>query len=134
VKDRHIVAVHGVGSPEPGSVLAGLMTAVGKPHLVFQRCSRNVNGQAHEGVFAQTPTGRIFLWDANWADIEAAPGKNLPLLGFLLRLLVTMVQICQFGWNNGTSGAGKPLLAGLCYRWFFLCALIWAIAVPSVDL
>ena len=146
VRDLHVIAVHGVGAPEPGDLLAGLIEAASAElkQRPFFRFERTIDGRRYVGAVAEDGANdskrSIFIWDANWSDVHGAPTGKIPLVIFLLKILTTMVQLCEFGWpkklakKDSYEGCSAPLLFGRMYRWLFFGIMLWVMAIPSVHL
>ncbi|MBB1493244.1 hypothetical protein H5395_17465 [Paracoccus sp. MC1854] len=130
----HIVAVHGVGSPEPGSLLPQLMQAYAlctgrqanftRREIATSIPLGNGTGAFHYvGVETVSEGGRTILWDANWADLHRAPSGWLARIPFTMGLLVATVAYA------GTKSAPGRLL-----HLFFSGILIWLVLPAMISL
>lgn len=133
----HVVAIHGVGAPEPGARLADIKNGLIKWEVDRfpgrqdrpdpKRGDTPIGGRDVHYLQTELDLGkgnrRVRIYDANWSDIGLAPKTPWRLLPFLLQLLVIAVRVGGCGWKDGK--AGKWLFCGAAFRLLFSCVLIW---------
>lgn len=133
MKPLHVVLIHGVGAPAPGSFLPsieqGYAARPGATSGPFEQRSMPAGDRHYLGAspFPQEGARPVTFWDFNWSDISLAPKTWLGLLPFLVRLLVATVVVASRGWEGGRSG--RRLLSASVFRWLFTLGLLW-ITIP----
>jgi hypothetical protein len=137
--DVAIIAVHGVGDPEPGSLLGNLEEAITRywevdlkqlgPQPGFERLVDVLDGRRLELRRTMVNSKRVVLVDANWADIGRAPKQWWAQIPYSLKLLVGTVVLAADG------GARAPVLIfGLIFSWAFRLFLPAIAALPLISL
>lgn len=126
----NVVLVHGVGAPEPGSLLPeverGYKGWLDREDAVASETVGNRRYLGRRPPLKAAPREVVF-WDFNWSDISLAPKSWLGLLPFLIRLLAATVIVAARGWKGGP--AGRTLYSAMIFRWLFSLVLFW-LTVP----
>ncbi len=122
-----IVGIHGVGSPQPGSVVSEIVDGFKTGVFVEQGSTLRIEGQSYRQ--ATIPETRII--EANWADLKHFPRYRLGRLLYVLKIFIAMWQISDAGWRKKSNGQAGPLLPGKVLR-FYLAAFGFFLAPVSI--
>lgn len=135
----NIVAVHGIGAPEPGSLLAGLIeayaaAAASPVQFISQTGFPAAAAPACVSAKGLESNGRVVtIWDANWSDIERPPENWTLRIPFLAKLLVATVAYAARHKPTkenptGLNGAAIP------FRLLFALFMLWSVLLPVLSL
>ncbi|MGF1454464.1 MAG: hypothetical protein ACFB6R_03705 [Alphaproteobacteria bacterium] len=130
-----IIAIHGVGSPEPMQLVTEVTDALAVDHDFERQGDRiEAGGQGHGRLrLIGHPTVRDVI-EVNWADIEAPPRGPFSLMLFLFRLLIGLIQMGASGWRGARPGVLAPSLFASLFGHYMVFVGIWTIGLPLMSL
>lgn len=130
-----IIAIHGVGSPEPGQLVTDVADALALDHAIERRADPvEAGGQSHARLRL---TGHPHVRDVievNWTDIEEPPRGVLSLMLSLFRILIALVQMAASGWRGARQGVLAPSFFASLFGYYMTFIGIWAIGLPLISL
>jgi hypothetical protein len=121
---KKIVVVHGVGSPDLGSVIGGV---TGTDSQLYDKSSLSLNGITYP-TLSKTGAADLTLIEVNWSDIKRPLSSAISIARNFVALLVAMLFLSQH-WPADNNGRRLSFTA--LNRWFIEAVLAWAVFLPA---
>jgi hypothetical protein len=127
VGERIVIGIHGVGSPNIGSVVRSILSGYANAHPASEIDYRSTelvigsypDAHAYPGILLREQGKLIKIWEVNWSDLKGLPDGLIGTLLYALKAVIAAIQLSDRGWNTHSNGTTGPLICGRLLRVFF---------------
>ncbi len=130
-----VIAVHGVGGPEPGQLLAEIAEGLKlRDDFTPQADTIAIGDDRYAKLTLDGHPTIARLFEVNWKDIrEPATGLG-STIRFFIRLFLSLIQIGASGWRPAPPEVTPPSYAAQVFVFYVATFGLWIFGLPIIGL